>query len=211
MTRKGSEVRVLYGPLSEQLLCKRGPVYEDGGARGAVILVTGWQASGKSTIGPILAARFPLSAHVEGDVFFRMPIGGRQNMTRQPTEEAVRQLQLRYRAGAMVADLYADAGFTAVHTDIIMSESLAAYRSMIKTRLLYVVVLHPSAAALAARERGRRTTRERDWPAIDEEAAHYHGELERSPRLGAWFDTSSQTPDETVEEILSRLEEARVD
>lgn len=159
----------------------------------------------------MLAARFPLSAHVEGDVFFGMPVSGRENMTREPTDEAVRQLQLRYRAGAIVADVYASAGFTAVHTDIIMSETLAAYPSMIETRPIHVIVLHPSAAVLAARERARGTTRERDWAAIDDEAAHYHAELDRSPRLGAWFDTSDQTPEETVEEILSRLDEARVD
>jgi chloramphenicol 3-O-phosphotransferase len=180
-------------------------------ARGAVILVTGWQASGKSTIAPMLAARFPLSAHVEGDVFFGMPVSGRENMTREPTDEAVRQLELRYRAGAMVADLYARAGFTAVHTDIVMAESLEVYPSMIETRPLYVIALHPSATVLAARERNRGTTRERDWPAIDEEAAHYHAEFDRSPRLGAWLDTSGQTPEETVEEIMSRLDEARVD
>lgn len=180
-------------------------------AGGAVILVTGWQASGKSTIAPILAACFPLSAHVEGDAFFAMPVSGRENMTREPTDEAVRQLHLRYRAGAMVADLYASAGFTAVHTDIVMSETLAAYPSMIATRPLHVIVLHPSAAVLAAREKARGTTRERDWPAIDDEAAHYYAELDRSPRLGAWLDSSGQTPEETVEEIRSRLDEARID
>ena len=180
-------------------------------ARGAVILVTGWQASGKSTIAPILAARFPLSAHVEGDVFFAMPVSGRVNMTREPSDEAIRQLQLRYRAGAMVADLYAHAGFTAVHNDIIMGESLAEYPSLIEARPLHVIVLHPSADALAARERGRGTTRKRDWAEIDDEAAHDHAELDRSPRLGAWLDTSNQAPEETVEEILARLTEARVD
>ena len=177
---------------------------------GAVILVSGWQASGKSTIAPMLAARFPRSVHVEGDVFYGMPVSGRENMTREPTDEAIRQFQLRHAAGAMVADLYASAGFTAVHNDIFMSESLAAYPSMIETRPLYVIVLHPSAAVLAARERGRGTTLERDWPSIDEEAGHYHAELERSPRLGAWFDTSEQTPEETVDAILARLDEARV-
>lgn len=177
---------------------------------GAVILVTGWQAAGKSTIAPLLAARFPLSAHVEGDVFFRMPVSGRENMTREPTDEAVRQLQLRYQAGAMVADLYAGAGFTAIHTDIVMSETLAAYPSTIETRPLHVVVLHPSAPVLAARERGRGTTLERDWPAIGEEAAYYRDELDRSPRLGAWVDTSDQNPEETVEEILARLDESLV-
>lgn len=32
-----------------------------------------------------------------------------------------------------------------------------------------------------------------------------------TPRIGLWLDTSRQSPEETVEEILSRIGEARVD
>jgi chloramphenicol 3-O-phosphotransferase len=173
---------------------------------GAVFLLTGWQASGKSTLAPLLAARFPLSAHVEGDVMWKMVMSGREDMTRQPTDEAVRQLKLRYRHGAMVADSYAAAGFTAVHTDIIMGDSLATYPSMIEMRPLYVVVLRPRPAVLAARDKMRRIAPE----SADDDAAFYDAELEASPRIGLWLDSSDRTPDETVDEILARLDEALI-
>jgi hypothetical protein len=173
---------------------------------GAVFLLTGWQASGKSTLAPLLAARFPLSAHVEGDVMWKMVVSGREDMTREPSEEALRQLRLRYRHGAMVADSYAAAGFTAVHTDIVMRDSLAAYPAMVEMRPLYIVVLRPLPDVLVARERGRRVA-----PAsTEEDAGFYDAELEASPRIGLWLDSSDQTPEQTVDEILARLDEALV-
>ena len=42
----------------------------------AVILVTGIQASGKSTIAQLLAERLPQSVHVRGDLFRRMIVNG---------------------------------------------------------------------------------------------------------------------------------------
>jgi hypothetical protein len=177
---------------------------------GAVFLVTGWQASGKSTIGPLLAARFPLSAYVEGDAFYRMPVSGRENMSRQPTAEAIRQLRIRYRAGAATADLYAAGGFVAVHSDIFIGSELAGYPSMIEMRPLYIVTLRPRPEVLTARElhRGHRLG---DEPGeIRTDAAFYDAELEKTPRLGLWLDNSNQTPDETVDEILVRLDEALI-
>lgn len=177
---------------------------------GAVFLVTGWQASGKSTIGPLLAARFQLSAYVEGDAFYRMPISGRQDMSQRPTDEAVRQLWIRYRAGAATADLYAAAGFTVVHGDIFIGDALAGYASMIEMRPLYIVMLRPSPDVLIAREHHRGHRLDDDPADIATDASFYDAELERTPRLGLWLDNSSQTPDETVDEILARLDEALI-
>jgi hypothetical protein len=44
------------------------------------MLVTGIQASGKSTIAHLLAGRLPKSVHVRGDLFRRMIINGRADM-----------------------------------------------------------------------------------------------------------------------------------
>ncbi|MGP3912869.1 AAA family ATPase [Nonomuraea sp. 10N515B] len=66
----------------------------------AVILITGIQAAGKSTIAQWLAQRLPRSVHVRGDLFRRMVINGRADMTPDPSEEAVRQLRLRHRLTA---------------------------------------------------------------------------------------------------------------
>jgi adenylylsulfate kinase-like enzyme len=58
----------------------------------AVVLVTGIQAAGKSTAAQLLAERLPRSVHVRGDLFRRMVVNGRADMTPEPSIEALRQL-----------------------------------------------------------------------------------------------------------------------
>ena len=43
----------------------------------AIILITGIQAAGKSTVAQLLAEQLPRPAHVRGDLFRRMIINGR--------------------------------------------------------------------------------------------------------------------------------------
>lgn len=69
-----------------------------------IYLVTGIQAAGKSTVGQALAERLPRSVHIRGDLFRRMIVNGRAEMTPDPTSEAVRQLRLRYELAATVTD-----------------------------------------------------------------------------------------------------------
>src|SRR5438067_539153 len=171
---------------------------------GAVFLVTGASASGKTTVGERLARLFPLGAFVEGDVMWRMVVSGAGDITAQPTPEAIRQLHLRYRHGAMIADSYAAAGFVAVHADIVMEQDLAAYPQRIEMRPLYIVVLRPRPDVLVARERARGTTAYRSYPSIEEGVNAFDQFLEASPRLGLWLDSSDLSVDETVDAILAR-------
>jgi len=79
------------------------------------VLITGPQAVGKSTIGRLLARQLPpLSASFDGDLLYRMVETGNIDWTPEPSPEAVRQVQLRYRAGADLASLYARNGFNFV-------------------------------------------------------------------------------------------------
>lgn len=52
-------------------------------------------ASGKSTVAQAAAERLPRSVHVRGDVFRRMIVSGRVEMTPDAPAEALRQLELR--------------------------------------------------------------------------------------------------------------------
>jgi len=126
--------------------------------RRAVILVTGIQAAGKSTIAQLLAERLPQSVHVPGDLFRRMVINGRADMTPDPTDEALRQLRLRHQLAATVSDAYFQAGFTVVIQDVIIGGHLAEMTAMIRSRPLLVIVLAPQAAAIAEREHSRGKT-----------------------------------------------------
>ncbi len=178
-----------------------------------VILVTGIQAAGKSTIGPLLAARFPRSAFIEGDLIWKLVVSGREDMTADPSPEALRQLQLRYRNGALLADSLSEAGFVAVHADIVMGKDIEAYSALARSRPLYIVVLRPDVSSVVQRQEGRGGNAYGDWTrgrTLEDAVAQFDSWIDATPRLGLWVDSSAQTPDETVDEIVRRLDEARV-
>ena len=84
--------------------------------------------------------------------------------------------------------------------DVILGEHLAGMTAMISSRPLLVVVLAPQPAAIAAREAARGKTAYSAW------AVEQLDDVLRTqtPHLGLWLDTSTQTPAQTVDEILSR-------
>jgi cytidylate kinase len=166
-----------------------------------VVLITGISAAGKSTVADLLARRFDRGVHIRGDAFRRMITSGRHDMTTEPTDEARTQLRLRYALGASTADAYHAAGFAVVVQDVIFGSQLSDYVASINARPLVVVVLAPSAQAVAERERLRAKTAYRDRPSIVD--------LDRAlrletPPIGLWLDTSTQQPNETVELIDQR-------
>lgn len=174
----------------------------------SIILVTGIQAVGKSTIAQALAERLDPSVHVRGDTFRRMVVNGREEMgAAEPSSEAVRQLELRYRLAAGVADGYAAAGFTVVLQDIILGHHLSEMVATIATRPLAVVVLAPRPEVVAQRDSDRQAARGKvAYRAGEESIADLDSYLRtHTPRIGLWLDTSEQTVDETVEEILARV------
>lgn len=174
-----------------------------------VLLVTGVMAAGKSTVAQLVAERLPRSLHLRGDAFRRMTVSGRADPAAHgDAEEWQAQLLLRYRAAAAVADLYAEAGWTAVVQDVMvgpaLDDALAAYR----TRPLHLVVLAPAPAAVTSREQARDKSGygRGGWTveAMDRLLR------EETPQRGLWLDTTQQTPAQTADEILRRLPEAVV-
>jgi cytidylate kinase len=167
-----------------------------------IVLVTGIPASGKSTVAELLARRFTRGVHVKGDVFRRMVVAGREEMTADPSEEAWRQLDLRYRLGAATAEAYHEAGFSVVVQDVVVGQVLRSYVDAITRRPLVVVVLAPRVDVVAARESGRGKIAYRDdMSGVADMDAALRGD---TPRLGLWLDTSDQEPEQTVEEIVRR-------
>ena len=63
---------------------------------GRVIVITGAMAAGKSTVAELLARRLPSSVHIRGDVFRKMVVNGRVDMSPDAGPEATDQLHLRY-------------------------------------------------------------------------------------------------------------------
>ena len=168
-----------------------------------VVLLTGISASGKSTVGQLLAEQFTRGVHVRGDVFRRMVVSGREEMTDQPSSEAWHQLLLRYRIGASVADTYFEAGFSVVVQDVVVGPVLDEYIAGIHSRPLLVVVLAPRPAVVLEREAVRpKTAYGSGRVTVDDFDTALR---QTTPHVGLWLDSSGQTPQETVAEIVKRV------
>jgi chloramphenicol 3-O-phosphotransferase len=170
-------------------------------AQGGVYLVTGPMAAGKSTVARLLAERFDRGVHLEGDVFRRSIVTGREEMTPDASRAAIEQLRLRYRLGASVADAYCDAGFTVALEDVVAGELLSDYVEAIRSRPLHVFVLLPSIEVIAEREAARTHKGYTGWSV----AEFHEGFVRTTPRIGLWLDTSEQTAEQTVDEILASV------
>lgn len=170
-------------------------------------VITGTQAAGKSTVGRLLAERLPRSVFVEGDLIRTVVVNGREDMTADPSNEALHQLLLRYEATLSVAETYLAAGFDAVVSDVVIGEALTSFVHLVRRPQVYLVVLDPDLATVRAREAGRAKTGYGDVWSYE----GLYGVLqEETPRLGLWLDTSELGPAETVDAILARRAEAVV-
>jgi chloramphenicol 3-O-phosphotransferase len=172
-----------------------------------LFLITGLMAAGKSTVAQALAERLPKSVHLRGDLFRRMIVNGRAEMGFALSEEALAQLQLRYRLAALAAGEYLAAGFSVVCQDIIIGQGLAEVLPLYAKYPLHLVVLCPSPAAIAAREAGRGKTGYGDLAWIEQFDRVLRDE---TPRLGLWVDNSDMTVEETVDYILANRDAAFV-
>jgi chloramphenicol 3-O-phosphotransferase len=167
----------------------------------AVYLITGPMAAGKSTVARLLAEQFERGVHLEGDVFRRSIVSGREEMTPEQRPEALEQLRLRYRLAAAAADGYFDAGFSVALEDVVAGPLLEEYVAMVRSAPCRVIVLLPSIEATAERE-GQRNNKGYDrW----ELEAFHDGFVATTPRIGLWLDTTELTPEETVAQILRRV------
>jgi chloramphenicol 3-O-phosphotransferase len=170
----------------------------------AIIMVTGIQSAGKSTVARLLASRFARGAHVEGDALHHMIVSGDESV-REPGElegEAARQYYLRLKQMCLVGRSFYEAGFTAILDDIAMGESWRYVQDQLEGLPYSLVVLAPRIEVVA----GQRDLTRAKRP-LGEAWAVYLDQAMRASMTGAglWLDTSEQTPDETVNSILRLL------
>lgn len=129
----------------------------------------------------------------------RWPVASQTTInTPELEDEAVRQLRLRLHNMCLLAHSFFDAWFTVVLDDIIVGERLTELRQDLADVDLMFIMLAPSKEAVRERERQRGTELWPEWEWLTES-------IERTkPRLGLWLDSSTQTADETVDEIMLR-------
>jgi predicted kinase len=170
-----------------------------------MFVVSGTQGAGKTTVSSLLARRFRRGVHVSGDALQKMIVSGRQwpvasqtNINTDVEGEAARQLRLRNSNMCLLGLSFFGAGFTVVLDDIIVAERLTEVRGYLADVDFMFVMLTPSVEVVRQRERQRGTELWLEWEWLTEL-------IERTDdRIGLWLDSSTQTADETVDEIMRR-------
>jgi hypothetical protein len=115
-------------------------------------------------------------------------------------------LDLRQRIAANVANEYWRDDFTVILRDVYAGPALSNVIGRLEISPLYVVVLSPRPDVVAQRERDRVKTGYGAWDV----AQFCEDFANETSHVGLWLDSSDQTPDETVDEILRARLDARV-
>jgi predicted kinase len=173
--------------------------------RRAMFVISGTQGAGKTTVSSLLARRFQRGVHVSGDTLQKMIVSGREWPVSSQTTvnddmdgEAVRQLRLRLHNMCLLGRSFFEAGFTVVLDDIVVGYRLAELRADLAGVDFMFVMLTPSIETVRERERQRGTELWREWEWLTESIEP------TTSHIGLWLDTSAQTADETVDEIMRR-------
>lgn len=160
-----------------------------------LFLITGLMASGKSTISKMLAASLNPSVHLRGDIFRRMIISGRADMSETPSSAAMNQLHLRYQLTAESAKKYFDSGFSVVIQDNYYCTELPYMLDLLKGYPVQTIALCPDVSTIQQRETERT---KKGYTGFEIEPL-YNAFMTETPRVGLWIDSSNQTPQQTLD------------
>lgn len=170
-----------------------------------IIVMSGLPGAGKSTTSHLLGQRLGRSAHVEADRLQDLIVVGDSHPTMEGvTDEATEQLALRLRNAALLARSFYGAGFTAIIDDIIHGHRYEQLMYDLDGLPVHFVMLLRDLDVMKSIWREMKSPLADSWDWIDEEIR------EKTPRGGLWLDATHLTIDQTVDAIVSRLDEAQL-
>jgi len=188
-------------------------------------VISGNQAAGKTTLGRLLAQRFPVAAHVEGDEMQRLLVSGRRwpesaedldPQTHDLRGMAGHQYRLRVRNACLLGASFVDAGITAVITDIICGDAFDEMLRALDGRTIHFVMLRPPTEVLRRREVERLPGAYRERAVargtpVNEFESFIESAIDAMPRVGLWLDAIHLHPAAIVDLILQGRAAARLD
>ena len=165
-----------------------------------VLLLNGMPGAGKTTVAHLIAMNVPKGAHINGDEIHNLVVGGRIHPPGTPEDEVQRQLMLRERNMALLADSFFESGVFPILDNCISKRRYLDYlTSRIRSRPIVMVVLAPPMEVALKRDKQR----------IEKTVARLYTDIyiemcEELSKIGLWLDTQSMTPEQTAEVVLQQ-------
>lgn len=165
-----------------------------------ILFINGGPGSGKTTVARMIAADSPRGAHIDGDEIHNLVVGGRLHPPGKPEDEVERQLQLRFRNMALLADSFFQSGvFPVLETCISTRKYLDYLLSHITSRPVAMIILAPPMAVAWGRDKQRS-----DKNVAHLHAARYDEIYNELGTTGLWINNGDMTPEQTKNEIIRR-------
>jgi predicted kinase len=173
----------------------------------ALFVISGVPASGKTTVGRLLASRLERAVCVPGDAIRAMVITGRADRHADAGEGQRHDLLLRYQGALAVARVYLEDGFDVIVEDVIIGQVLRQFLALVPVPEMHLVFLDPTGDAVAERDANRTKTAYGEQWNVRQLRDVLHME---TARIGLWLDSSELSAEETVDRILGDLKASRI-
>lgn len=155
-----------------------------------VIFINGSINSGKTTIAKLLKKKIPKTAHIEVDDL-------RTFIDWMPLEESI---PINLDNTVLLIDSYSKLGINSIVTYPLSKADFEYMKERVKSReTIYFFTLNPELRT-ALSNRGRKLT---EWE--KKRIMHHYATKINSPGFGIVINNTHQTPEETVDEILSYI------